>query len=78
MNATRITLAAALAVSLAACSAGSPTAPAHHAARRRADTTPDSVPPDTIRPPHTTSTDPAPVEPPPPGDGKSPLFGTGA
>lgn len=76
MNARRITLAAALAVSLAACSAGSPTAPARDAAHRRADTTPDSVPPP---PPHATTNgvDPAPTDP-PPGDGKTPIFGSGA
>lgn len=72
MKATRITLAAALAVSLAACSAGSPTAPARDAAPRRADTAAGDT---THAPTTTTSTDPVP--PPPPGDGKSPILGSG-
>ncbi|HET7463806.1 MAG TPA: hypothetical protein VFJ82_21300 [Longimicrobium sp.] len=70
MNAPRITLAAALALSLAAC-AGSPTAPARDTPRRRLDAAAD-----TTRPPATTSTQPT-DPPPPPGDGKTPILGSG-
>ncbi len=75
MNARRITLVAALGVALAACSTVTPTAPVRTGGRRAADSAAgDTVP----KPPTINSTPPSDPVPPPTGDPRSPLIGTGA